>query len=82
MIEIQKLLNRIHWDAEFGRGDFEVGIYDRVEDAVERIPLESLRFEKGNHFSFSIPTADGEWIVIPFHRVRNVYKNGLCIWNR
>jgi uncharacterized protein (UPF0248 family) len=39
MTPIQQLLNRILWDEEFGRGDFAVGIYDRVEDIVEFQPL-------------------------------------------
>ena len=82
MIPIQKLLNRIEWDEEFGKGDFELGIYDRVKDAVERIPLGAAVFEKGNRFSFNLADAEGEVITIPFHRIREVYKNGECIWKR
>ncbi len=81
METIQQLLNRIRWDKEFGQGDFEVGIYDRIEDAVEFQPLENLHMEKGNHFSFTICVV-GEVLTIPFHRIREVRKNGECIWKR
>ena len=78
---IQQLLNRIRWDDEFGKGDFEVGIYDRVADAVVLHPLGKLHVEKGNHFSCRMEV-DGEEATIPFHRIREVRKNGQCIWNR
>lgn len=81
METILQLLNRIHWDVEFGKGVFEVGIYDRVKDAVEFQPLENLCIEKGNHFSFTI-CVDGEEVTIPFHRIREVRKNGEVIWRR
>jgi uncharacterized protein (UPF0248 family) len=81
METIRKLLNRIRWDKEFGQGAFEIGIYDRVADAVEFHPLEDIRLEQGNRFSFTIVT-DGEVIAIPFHRIREVRKDGQSIWNR
>ncbi len=81
METIRELLSRIRWDDEFGKGSFDIGIYDRVADAVELHPLEELHLEQGNHFSFSI-TIDGEVLAIPFHRIREVRKNGQTIWNR
>lgn len=81
METIRELLNRIRWDEGFGEGTFDVGIYDRVEGAIEFHPLEELQLEKGNHFSFSIVIA-GEVLSIPFHRIREVRKNGECIWSR
>jgi uncharacterized protein (UPF0248 family) len=89
METIQQLLNHIRWDEKFGLGDFEVGIYDRIEDAVEFQPFESLQMEKGNHFSFTVDI-DGEVLTIPYHRItvspyhriREVRKNGVAIWNR
>lgn len=81
METIRQLLSRIRWDEEFGRGDFEVGIYDRVTDAVNFQPLQNLQMEKGNHFSFTV-CIEGECVTIPFHRIREVRKNGECIWSR
>jgi len=81
METIRELLNRIRWDDDFGRGTFDVGIYDRMADAVEFHPLEDLRLERGNHFSFTV-AVDGEVLTIPFHRIREVRKNGQTIWQR
>jgi uncharacterized protein (UPF0248 family) len=81
MKPIQQLLSRIRWDETFGRGQFEIGIYDRVEDRILRLPFEKIHFEEGHHFSFTA-RIEGEEVTVPFHRIREVYKNGECIWRR
>jgi uncharacterized protein (UPF0248 family) len=81
METIRQLLSRIRWDDEFGRGVFEVGIYDRVEDTIKFQPLEALQLEPGNHFSFDV-VIEGETATIPFHRIREVRKDGAVIWCR
>jgi uncharacterized protein (UPF0248 family) len=81
MEPIRQLLNRIHWDRDFGAGHFEIGIYDRIEDRVEYIPLESIKTEPGNRFSFTM-MRNGEMLSIPFHRIRAVKKNSEIIWRR
>ena len=81
MISIRELLNRIRWDREFGQGHFEIGYYDQVEKRVVRIPFSDIRFQDSNPFSFGL-TSDREDISIPFHRVREVYQDGLLIWKR
>jgi len=82
MIPIQELLNRILWDEEFGRGSFALGYYDRVEDRIIVVPFAAVRLAAGDHFSFQLVGADEEIISIPFHRVREVYKDGKLIWRR
>ena len=82
MILIQDLLNKIRWDKDFGKGDFQVGYYDRVEDRIITAAFHEIIFQKGNHFSFYLISHDGETVSIPFHRVREVYKNGELIWKR
>ncbi|WP_372807171.1 DUF504 domain-containing protein [Pontiella sp.] len=81
METIQQVLSHIRWDPDFGQGDFEVGIYDRVADAVEFHALGELRMESGNRFSFGI-VIDGVVRDIPYHRIREVRKNGATIWRR
>jgi len=44
MIPIHELLNRIRWDPEFARGDFQLGYYDRAEDRIILVPLKEVRF--------------------------------------
>ncbi len=39
MIPIRELLSRIRRDKAFGQGEFIIGYYDRVEDAIIRVPL-------------------------------------------
>jgi uncharacterized protein (UPF0248 family) len=82
MIPIQDLLNRIRWDKEFGEGSFEVGYYDRILDTIIKVPFCEIRFIPDNHFAFQVIDQNEITISIPFHRCREVYKNGLLIWKR
>ncbi len=82
MIPIHKLLDRIKWDSEFGRGNFIIGYYDRVEDRIIRVPFRELIIEPGNHYSFHIMDSEGVVQTIPFHRVREVLRNNSLIWSR
>jgi len=82
MVPIQSLLQRIRWDKAFGRGAFTIGYYDRNRHAVVTLPLERICIEPGNHFAFSAIEADGSVHEVPFHRVREVRRNGEAIWQR
>ena len=82
MIPIQELLSRICWNSEFGRGTFEIGYYDRIERKIICVPFEKILLEKGNHATFQLMDVNGELQKIPFHRVREVYKDGDLIWSR
>ena len=82
MIPIHELLSRIRWDRQFGEGDFVIGYYDRVEDAVVRVPMRELFFQPDNHFAFDLIDQDGALHSVPLHRIREVYKNGKLIWHR
>lgn len=82
MIPIHELLSRIHWDKEFGKGDFAVGYYDRVEDTIVRIPFREIIFEQDSRFIFQVLDIDGVAHTVPLHRIMEVYKNGELIWRR
>ena len=82
MTPIRELLNRIRWDADFARGKFELGYFDRVENRVIVVPFESVEFSKDDSRAFRLLDAEGRLHRIPFHRVREVYKDGQCIWRR
>lgn len=82
MIPIQDLLNRIRWDKEFGKGHFEIGYDDHIEQKIIRIPFKEMLFKGGNRFSFQLQTAEEEVVTIPLHRIREVYKDGHRIWHR
>ncbi len=82
MIPIHQLLNRIRWDKEFAQGQFEIGYWDRVSGQVQRVALQQLSFPEEERRSFELVDESGEPRRIPFHRVREVYKNGRLIWRR
>ncbi|ADE15248.1 Protein of unknown function DUF504 [Nitrosococcus halophilus Nc 4] len=82
MIPIHELLNRIRWDKTYGDAEFVIGYYDRLEDRVLRVSFRELFFPEENHFSFQLVDANGELHDIPYHRVREVFRNGKLIWHR
>lgn len=82
MIPIQNLLSRIRWDREFGKSSFEIGYLDHVEKKVIRTPFGNIRIEEENHFSFHLESPSGDPLLIPLHRIREVYQDGFLIWRR
>ncbi len=82
MTPIHELLSRIRWDKEFGRGQFEIGYFDRHERQVHRVALQEVAFPEDERHAFEIVDESGQTRRIPFHRVREVIKNGRLIWQR
>lgn len=82
MIPVQDLLHRIQWDAEFGRGAFEIGYVDRVAGGIVRVPLHDVRVEQGRLIVQNLLEEDGSPATVPLHRVREVWRDGLLIWER
>ena len=82
MIPIHELLNRIRWDPEFTKGDFQLGYYDRAEDRIILVPFQELAFPDESPQTFQLTDLEGQVHRIPFHRVREVYKNSHRIWHR
>ena len=82
MIPIHELLNRIRWDPEFTQGNFELGYYDRAENRIIHVPLTEVSFPTERPSTFQLVDPEGEIHHIPFHRVREVYKNAQRIWHR
>ena len=82
MIPIHELLNRIRWDEEYSRASFVIGYYDRVADKIIRVAFKELYFDPEDHFDFSLLDEEGELHTIPLHRIREVFRNGVRIWER
>ena len=76
------LFNRIRWNPEFGCGDFAIGYFDRVERRIIVVPLRELSINSEDHFAFDVLDDNGELHHVPFHRVRQVFRNGELIWHR
>ncbi len=82
MTPIHDLLNRIRWDKEFARGRFELGYFDRVERRVIKVSFQSLDFPPETPRTFNLVDEEGRFHHVPFHRVREVWKDGRSIWQR
>jgi uncharacterized protein (UPF0248 family) len=82
MIPIRKLLSRIRWDPEYAKADFKIGYFDRVEDKIMVVPLKQVFYEPNNHFSLDVLDDSDELHMVPFHRIRQVYRNDELIWER
>ena len=82
MQPIQDLLHRILWDADFGRGSFSVGYWDRVSRREEIVPFTSVVFDAGDPGVLHLTDSNGIFVRLPLHRVRVVYRDGIEIWRR
>lgn len=82
MQPIHELLNRIHWDPEFGKSEFELEFLDRQEAALLRMSFRDMAVLPGEHYFFYYTDEDGVEHSVPYHRIRSVYKNGERIWHR
>lgn len=82
MIPIQDLLHRIRWDPVFGRGRFEMAYVDHRADQLVRVRLEAVRLDPDEPFGVEVAGEDGVERFIPFHRIREVYRDGERIWSR
>jgi uncharacterized protein (UPF0248 family) len=79
---IKELLNRIRCDPEYGRGRFFVGFENHVAVGIVRVPFAAIRPEGEDGFSFSLVDEHGNERTIPYHRVREVLRDGAVIWHR
>lgn len=82
MQPIHELLNRIHWDHDFGRGEFELWFLDHVGEKMVKLKLHELTFLSGDRFFFYYTDEHCVEHSVPLHRIKAVYKNGELIWHR
>lgn len=82
MTPIRQLISRIRWDPEFARAEFVLGYADHVAERIVTAPLAQVRFPDDFHFGFEFTDAQGVVRSIPWHRVRQLYRDGVLIWER
>ena len=82
MTPIHELLSRIRWDPEFGKAEFALGYWDRVAGRIVVVPLRKVGIDPHDHFAFDVVDADGVVHHVPYHRVRQVFRDGKPIWER
>jgi uncharacterized protein (UPF0248 family) len=82
MQTIRALLDRIRWDSEFGKADFELAFWDRVEQELIRLSLGKIIIVPDDHYFFHYLDGEGIEHSVPLHRIKAVYRNGERIWHR
>ncbi|MFN4149149.1 MAG: DUF504 domain-containing protein [Rhodocyclaceae bacterium] len=82
MQPIHELLSRIRWDANFGRGEFVLGYWDRVDRRLHRVRLSDTARDPDNPELLLLTDEDGTCHDVPLHRIRAVWRNGELIWQR
>ena len=64
------------------QADFLIGYLDRIENRIILAGVREIRFPEDTPDSFEVLDAEGERHGVPFHRVKEVYRNGERIWQR
>ncbi len=82
MMPLHELLSRIRWDPVFGRGEFVLGYLDKVRHELVYVPLQAVREEVEHASSFDVTDEAGVVHSVPYHRVKEVWKDGKLIWRR
>lgn len=70
------------WPSSRARLETGSGYYDRIDARIVKVPLARIAFDPDSHGSFEAIEADGSVHSVPYHRVREVYRNGELIWQR
>jgi uncharacterized protein (UPF0248 family) len=82
MIPIEDLLHRVQWDPGFAGAEVLVGYLDRVGHRIVRVRFDRIHLTRGDHFSFDAVEDDGSVHEVPLHRVREVWRDSVLIWQR
>jgi len=82
MVPIHDVLHRIQWDRAWRASRFELGYLDRVAGTIVRVPFGEAHLEADRPAAMTLRDADGAVLTIPLHRVRQVWKDGVLIWER
>jgi len=79
MISIKDLLNKVKWDKKEEPSDYTVVYEDKLEKKYKEIAYNKIKKIEG---AFMVLDREGEEVNIPLHRVKQVRKNGMVVWNR
>lgn len=82
MIPIHELLSRIRWDKAYAQSRFVIGYWDRLENKVLHADLREISWDRENPNFFDLMDEDGITHSIPYHRMREVWRDGKLIWER
>ncbi len=77
MIYILDLLNKIKWDKNEKPENYSIAYFDRVSSKKMEIRFNDIKSIEGN---FMVVGEEGS--EIPLHRIREVKKKGIIVWQR
>jgi len=78
---LERVLSRDDLDA-FRDEVRQVEVPETLQRRIVTVSLEQIHLAPGNHFSFTAVEPDGSVHEVPFHRVREVHRDGVRIWQR
>lgn len=79
MISIKDLLNKIKWDKKEDPSGYTIVYKDRIENKYKEIDYDEIKKIEG---TFMVLDREGEEVHIPLHRVKQVRKNEMVVWDR
>ncbi|MBW8306666.1 MAG: DUF504 domain-containing protein [Thiobacillus sp.] len=82
MIPIHELLSRIRWDAQHAKSRFVIGYWDRVAGTVLHADLREISWDADNPTFIDLLDEAGVAHSLPYHRIREVWQDGMLIWQR
>ncbi len=75
---IGDFLNKIRWDKNLKPEEYTLVYFDRILAKGFEVPFTEI----SRRGSFMILRRDGQEVAIPLHRIRQVTRNGVVIWER
>ncbi|MDP1636224.1 MAG: DUF504 domain-containing protein [Gallionellaceae bacterium] len=79
---MHELPAHVRWDAEFAKSRFVIGYLDHVAHQVVHVNLREIAWDPENPSFFDLVDNEGSPRSIPFHRVREVWRDGKLVWAR
>lgn len=73
----KEFFDKIRWDGREKPEDYEVLYFDRIEKKLIPLPYTKILRIEGNSM---VIERNGEEIDIPLHRVRQVKRKGVIVW--
>ena len=78
-MKARDLINKILWDKNEDKEEYEVGIIDRFTKEIGFIPARNIQSMEGR---FLLVRNEHGITEIPAHRLRKVKKKGKIVWAR
>jgi uncharacterized protein (UPF0248 family) len=79
MIFVKDFLNKIKWDPNLKKEEFEIFYEDRILKKMIGIRFKDI---KEINDGFILIKKENEEVNIPLHRIKEIKKNGKIVWRK